>query len=105
MTEGRKDDIGKSRLDLIPLGPLWTVAEVLERGAKRYGVDNWRRVPNAKNRYYAALLRHIFAWRGGEILDPETELPHLAHALANVMFLMEDRGETTAPRGKDNGID
>jgi hypothetical protein len=73
------------------------VAEVLERGAKRYGEDNWRSVPNAKNRYYAALLRHIFAWRGGEILDPETELPHLAHALANVMFLMEDRGETTAP--------
>jgi hypothetical protein len=41
------------------------------------------------DRYYAAALRHLPAWRGGEELDPESGLTHLAHALANAAFLME----------------
>ena len=53
-----------------------------------YGPDNWRRVTDAKNRYFAAMVRHITAWWGGEKFDPESGLHHLAHAGCCLLFLM-----------------
>jgi hypothetical protein len=41
--------------------------------------------------FFAALLRHLFAWWRGEELDPESGLSHLAHAGCCLMFLMEYR--------------
>jgi len=63
------------------------VAEVLTMGAKKYAPDNWRKVPDAKDRYLSAALRHLSARAQGEWLDPETGLPHTAHAICCLMFL------------------
>ena len=87
--EGRKYDEGKLRWDLLPWTPVEDAVSVLTFGATKYGEDNWREVPNARRRYFAALLRHVLAWYRGEKLDPETGLPHLAHALCCVLFLAE----------------
>ena len=54
----------------------------------RSGAENWRKVPNGSERYYDALMRHLEKWRSGEIDDPETGLPHLAHASCCMMFLL-----------------
>ena len=89
MTEGRKDDKGKPRMDLLPPKALLEVGEVLAHGAQKYGENNWRLVENAKERYLAAALRHVFQWRAGEELDPESGLSHLAHAATNLIFMME----------------
>ncbi len=64
------------------------IAEVLTFGASKYGANNWRRGARW-GRYYAALLRHLFAWWRGQDLDPETGLSHLAHAGRCLVFLME----------------
>ena len=32
-------------------------------------------------------MRHLIAWRKGELIDPESKLPHLAHAGCNLIFL------------------
>lgn len=53
------------------------------------GEDNWRKVPELRRRYYAAAMRHLVAWWGGERLDPESGLHHLAHALCCVAFVLE----------------
>lgn len=87
--EGRKDDQGKRRYGLIPHGALGALADVLTFGAKKYAPENWRKVANWRERYYDATIRHLEAWRAGEYLDPETGLPHLAHALACLVFLYE----------------
>lgn len=87
-SEGRKDDQGKLRYSLLPVRPLRRIVEVLEFGARKYGVDNWQKVAEARSRYTDALMRHVEAWRAGEMLDPETKLPHLAHAAANCLFLL-----------------
>lgn len=79
----------KPRYDLIPVETLEDVAKVLTFGAKKYDDDNWRLVENADKRYYSALMRHVEAWRRGEQLDSETNLPHLAHAVCCLMFLNE----------------
>ena len=87
VTEGRKDDAGKARWDLVPWGTMSKVAEVLTYGAEKYGDDNWRAVPEPERRYFAAAMRHMVAWQGGEACDPESGLPHLAHAMCCLMFI------------------
>lgn len=87
--EGKKFDSGKRRFSLIPKGVLREVIDVLEHGAAKYGVDNWQKVDDAKNRYYNALHRHVSAWwEDGEKVDPDTGKHHLAHAACNVLFLL-----------------
>lgn len=85
---GRKDDSGKLRWSLIPNKVLTYVVQALEYGAKRYGDDNWKSVPDARTRYYDAARRHINSWWEGEHLDPESGLPHLSHAVCCALFLM-----------------
>lgn len=85
---GRKDDLGKLRYDLLPPNALREVVKVLTYGAAKYAPDNWQVVDDAKARYTAALMRHFEAWRDGETLDPDSRLPHLAHAACNALFLL-----------------
>lgn len=85
---GKKNDAGKARYDLVLPEFEDAVAKVLTFGAEEYGANNWQKVEDRENRYYAALRRHIAAWRKGEELDEESGLPHLAHAACNIMFLM-----------------
>lgn len=85
---GVKHDSEKLRLDLLPWDALEPVARVLQFGAKKYDDDNWRKVPDQRRRYFAAALRHLSAWKRGEKIDPESGLPHLAHAACCVLFLI-----------------
>jgi hypothetical protein len=89
MTEGMKDDAGKLRYELLPMAPVDEIVRVLGFGAAKYDDDNWRRVEDAENRYYAAAMRHLSAWRQGENIDPESGRSHLAHAACCLVFLME----------------
>lgn len=83
-----KKDENKPRWSLLPAGTIRQVINVLEFGARKYQVDNWQGVPDARRRYYDAVMRHIEAWWSGEKNDPETGLPHLAHAATCLLFLM-----------------
>jgi len=85
-----KHDQGKARYDRIPPHALDAVAQVLRFGADKYGEDDgWRRVERARSRYFAATMRHAWAWMRGESLDPESGLPHLAHAITSLMFVLD----------------
>lgn len=86
--KGNKQDADKLRYDLVSPDFEESVAEVLTFGANKYAPDNWKLVPNGKERYYAALKRHLSAWRKGEEVDADSGLSHLSHVACNVMFLM-----------------
>lgn len=88
MTDGMKFDQGKLRWDLLPIEQVEEIVKVVTFGAKKYADNNWQIVPNAEERYYAALLRHLAQWRKGEAVDPETGIEHLAHAGCNIIFLL-----------------
>ncbi|MBS0895542.1 hypothetical protein JK211_16200 [Tatumella sp. JGM130] len=83
-----KYDAGKWRFSLFPVQAVLRISEVLEFGAKKYAVDNWKTVPDARERYFNAAIRHLTAWWGGERLDEESNLPHLAHAACCLIFLI-----------------
>ena len=88
MSDFVKTDNGKPRLDLLPPVAVDLMGQVLAYGAAKYAPNNWRRV-DKRGRYVAATLRHLFAWMGGERVDAESRLPHLAHALTSLAFLAE----------------
>lgn len=89
MGDFMKFDASKLRMDLIPPSSITALAEVLTYGAKKYKPENWRKVDDVSKAYIGALMRHLNAYRDGEINDPESGLPHLAHAMTNIAFLIE----------------
>ena len=96
-TNGVKFDNDKPQWSLLPFKALKEVVDVLTYGAKKYAPDNWKKVPNAKQRYIDAGFRHFTAYVAGEKLDNETGKSHLAHALCCLLYLLafeigEDRG-------------
>jgi hypothetical protein len=91
--DGVKYDTDKPRPDLLDPKAILAMAQVMEHGAKKYDTDNWKRVSEPQRRYYAAALRHLLAWWGGEANDSESGLSHLAHAACCVMFLQHFEGE------------
>jgi hypothetical protein len=89
---GLKFDAGKDRPTLLMQGcsrALSGVIKVLTFGAKKYAADSWKQVENGKDRYRDAMYRHLAAIESGEVLDPESGLPHWDHVACNVLFLSE----------------
>lgn len=98
--KGQKD----ARFDLIPTEPLRYLALVYGMGAKKYADDNWRKGYDWKLSY-GAMQRHLNAFWGGEDMDPESHLPHLAHAMwhcATLLWFSENYtdGDTRAIPGR-----
>jgi len=86
---GRKYDSDKPQYRLIPPYALEEVAKNLTYGARKYSEFNWKKVPNARDRYLDACFRHVEAYRKGEKVDPENGYSHLAAAAVNLMFMLE----------------
>lgn len=87
--KGIKYDSDKVLMGCIPPTAEVLLGMVLTYGAKKYSRENWRLLDNLEDRYMDACLRHINLHRRGEEIDPESGLPHLGHAVACLMFLLE----------------
>lgn len=88
LQEGNKADAGKPRWSLLPLVSVKEILKVMELGALKYEVDNWKSVPDARRRYYDAAMRHLTAWYEGEMRDPDFGTHHLANAGCCILFLI-----------------
>lgn len=95
---GAKLDAGKPRPSLVLGGfsrALMDVTEVGTFGANKYSDNGWKEVDKGEQRYFDAAMRHIMADMRGETLDPESNLPHLAHATWNLLAVVEFRNKAT----------
>ena len=87
MSGGLKYDGGKARMDLLDPYAIEKLAEVLTFGAQKYAAHNWRKgIPIS--RLLAAAFRHMYALARGEKVDTESGLPHAAHAMCCMMFIL-----------------
>ena len=86
--DGVKYDNDKPRWGLVPFKQFEQVVDVLTFGSKKYADDNWKKVPDAEERYFDAMLRHITEYRYGDKLDSETKKSHLSHAICCALFIM-----------------
>lgn len=85
---GIKYDQDKPDMSLISSIALNKLAMVLTAGKHKYAAHNWRKGIEI-SRLISAAMRHIAAYNGGEDLDYETGLPHIAQAMCNCMFILE----------------
>lgn len=65
------------------------VCEVATFGANKYKRSSWHSVPNAIQRYKDAMMRHQLAKGRGEVIDPESGLPHSYHIAWNALAIIE----------------
>ena len=84
-----KEKEGKVPLSLIPTFPLMEIGRVLQYGSQKYEPNLWRTQPMSHRHRVDAVMRHLLVFNEGEDLDPESGLSHLAHALCQLMFLVE----------------
>lgn len=86
-----KDLIGSGKIPL----HLWpTTATVMGSmglldGMLKYGRSNYRAIGVRASIYYDAASRHLNAWFEGEEVDPDSGLPHMAHALACLAIIVD----------------
>jgi len=85
-----KFDAAKVRVDLLPIEPMMQIATVFGFGAKKYFANSYRQGETVVwSRTYGSIMRHMMAFWSGEDKDPESGLPHLAHAGTQLFILME----------------
>ena len=67
------------------------VAFVLQTGAEKYGVFNWRRGdhPINSSTYVSAAMRHIMQYQDGVDADAESGSSPLEHAIASLIILRD----------------
>ena len=89
MTDPKKNDEGKLRYDLLPVEALEEIVKALTYGATKYGDNNWANGGGHRwSRIFGSMMRHIWAWWGGEDMDKDSGLHHLALAGSEVCFLL-----------------
>ena len=71
-----------SRLTLMPPKAMLAVGEVLAKGAKKYGIDNWKLISWQEHADHA--LEHIYKHLKGEGGEP-----HIAHFTCRAMMALE----------------
>ena len=84
---GKKYDLGKSMMSLLPFEALRAVGDVLTYGANKYAAHNWRKGMKW-SRVSDAMLRHYERYSLGEERDPDTGMLHTAHLACNALFLL-----------------
>lgn len=92
ISQNPKDIAGSRKPPLHLVPPVANIHEcmVLAHGAKKYGEFNWRTGPAISlPEYLSAMTRHILAIQDGEYIDPESNLPHLAHIRATAGILLD----------------
>lgn len=87
-TTGGEKGSKLARVSLIPVYAQIEEAKVYGMGAEKYAPHNWRRgYPWSWS--YDAMQRHLAQFWNGEDIDPESGLPHLAHARWHTGVLLE----------------
>lgn len=97
----------KTPFAALPFAVIAELAVAHGEGAEKYGRHNWRENRVLASTYYAAALRHLFAWIEGESIDPHSGLSHLTKAMASLAVLrdaeicgcMSDDRPPSSPKG------
>lgn len=90
--KGAKGDAGKNQLGTVLGGfanALWGVGEVGTFGIEKYSIDSWQDVQDGKRRYKDAFYRHLLKIEMGELIDPDSGLPHSLHMAWNTLAYVE----------------
>lgn len=86
-TQADRYNQGKPPMELLDRYALEQLALVMDFGRRKYSKHNWRKgLPHSE--ILACGIRHLLAALESEDNDPDSGLPHVAHAMANCMMYL-----------------
>lgn len=85
--EAHKYDDGKLKMELIPVEMMNAMARGFTYGAGKYSARNWE-LGLSWGRLFGSVLRHLFAFWGGDEIDKESGIPHLHLASSALAMLV-----------------
>ena len=90
----------------IPPVSLLMLGAVMNDGAHKYGVLNWRESDVSASTYFDAAMRHLLAWRDGQNIDVDSSQHPLAHVMACCAIVIDAQteGMLIDDRGKVQGF-
>lgn len=104
-----KDAIGSDKcpLHLLPTTAKPEVALAFLEGALKYGTANWREAGVRASIYKSAAERHLDKWWEGEDRDQQTQVEHLASAIACLTIVLDAKlaGKLTDDRPIACGVE
>lgn len=81
----------KPEMSLLPYNVRVMIVKALESGVEKYGYFNWRVKPNSYRTLTDAAERHIGQFLEGQDFDDESGQHHIAHAIAALVVLLEEK--------------
>lgn len=90
---GGSQSFVSARFDCIPPVVLRLLAQCLGFGARRYGDENWKKIPMEDHLNHA--MNHINEWRAGDRSEP-----HLVNAMARITFALWQAVDSGQQEGK-----
>jgi hypothetical protein len=78
---GGKQSLKRWRFDLIDAPSIFVLGRILDAGAEKYGIDNWRKIETES--HLNAVIMHVYAYFAGDKSDD-----HLGHAFCRMMFAL-----------------
>lgn len=91
-TEVDREKSSKVRPDLVPARAILAAARAMTYGYAKHGGTTYRqagcRQASAES-HTASFLRHWLAYSSGELIDPESGLSHLDHAIAQLAIVID----------------
>ncbi|MDQ2066722.1 DUF5664 domain-containing protein [Xinfangfangia sp. CPCC 101601] len=92
-----KDAIGslKPSLRFVPMAPIYMAGEAMADGAEKYGPFNWREQPVNGSVYFDAAQRHLNQWFHGNDRAEDSNVHHLAHAIACLLIILDAETQGT----------
>lgn len=82
----------KLPLEVVPPALMHYAAMAFADGARKYGPYNWREKKISASVYYGAALRHLMAWWDRDERASDSNVPHLAHAIACLAMIADVGG-------------
>jgi hypothetical protein len=79
----------RADLTVIPPRSLRPVAAVISHGNAKYRENDWLDRDGRDD--LRAALGHVFEHLAGSVIDPSSGEPHIAHAVARLLFVLERR--------------
>lgn len=95
----RDTEEGKPRFDLISPHGLKRLADLMTKGAEKYGERNWEK-GQPVSRFYSSMFRHMMTWREGDLVED-----HLAAILYNCMAIIHMEEEVALDRLPEELLD
>jgi len=100
---GIKYDKGKLDYSLLPIHSTQELVKCYMLGEKKYGRNNWRKGFKLLA-LFAAIMRHAFAWLGGEDRCPKDGQLHMTSVAwnANTIVELQESGKGEDDRWIEN---